>query len=481
MDEHEKVELKEPEKKKDSNFLKRYDTVLSFLGIEVIALILFGLGGATGTTILSLIGFLVAIIGYPYIKNNFEKRDFKIAFITLIPIVFLALLLSFSKFHLSSYQNKFSAVILCLASFVGLLGATLLGCMLKNIKTVRKEYIFLGIGAGLALIVLITFMISMVKYGPFYVTKYKDMVYYYDGVLFKIDDEAKILNGFAIQEAKLSFALFSAFLLSLFGIGMFFYRPKKQTKEFVICGVFTLIGFLNLALTPYFSGLILSAVTYVIFGLFYLYHHLIKDEYRDTVGRIIYICLIILIVGAVGIFVICSLQASNPLAKMGGMFSEQGRFGKLSKQIYNTFYTVNDTGARNIAFSQILFGVSITSKAMDTSWAFEFNILMENGFVAFILLIYFIFFLFRKARNNYVRGNEHIALRALVLTLIFGVLLYQSLFCDELPLKHATTHMPFTRSAGMYLLFFLLGYVYTSDKKPFIVFRKFDEVEGGAN
>ena len=48
----------------------KQETVLSFLGIEVVALICFGFAGATGLTLLRAVGVCIALFLYPLAKNR---------------------------------------------------------------------------------------------------------------------------------------------------------------------------------------------------------------------------------------------------------------------------------------------------------------------------------------------------------------------------------------------------------------------------
>ena len=460
------MEEKKEVKKNDESFLKRYDTIFAFLGIEVLALLMFGLGGATGSMIFSLIGALIGILTYPYVRNNFSNKQLKRALICLIPIGILAVLLAFSSFSISSYSNKFSGIIISFATFVGLLGAVLLGAGLKNIKTIKKDYVLLGIGGGLALLTLIILFISMIKYGPFYVYRFKGMVYYFDGVLFKIDDEFKILKGFSISEASLSYALFPAFLLSLFGVGMFYYHPKEKTKQFVVCGVFAFIGLLAMAVTPYLSGLIYTAVCYLIFGIFALADNRLQySKQREKIAKIIYVVFTVLVVLVLAVFIFCSIQKNNPLINIrASLFGKDGKIGKISQQIFYTFYSEDSSAeTRKLAFTQLLFGVKASNIQFTTQWSFEFNVLMENGLLAFALLIYFIVGLIRKGRNYFAYGEDSRSVRSIVLMLIVGIIIYQTFKCSELPLKHDNTYLSLIKSSWMYLLFFLYGFTYEKD------------------
>ena len=56
---------KEKTTEENDSFLQRYDTVLSFLGIEIIALVFFGFAGLTGFSVLRLFGSLLFFFSFP--------------------------------------------------------------------------------------------------------------------------------------------------------------------------------------------------------------------------------------------------------------------------------------------------------------------------------------------------------------------------------------------------------------------------------
>lgn len=459
---------KEKTNLKNDKFLEKYNTVFAFLGIEIVSLTLFGLGGATGITIFSLLGFFLSLLIFPYVKLNFGKEELKKSALWLIPIAVLIVLIAFSRFWITSYSSKLTGIVISLSVCLGLCGASLLGAGIKHIPGVHKKYVLLGLGSALALLVIIVGITTFVKYGFFYTYKFKGMVYYYDGVLFKVFDEAKVLDGFSIKEAMLEFAMFPAFLLSLFGTSLFYLRPKTHKKEFIIAAIFTLIGLLYLVLVPYMRAIYLLLGTYAIVGLFALYHHLMRNktvEQLDRYWKYIFGVIVTVFCLGVGVFIICSLQTSNPLAKISSKFGSEGFFGKVSTQIFNTFFQKNNADARSLDLMSILFGVNATSTRFTTEWNFMFNVLIENGFVAFCLLIGFIFLLIKKARHYFVKDNDEKYLKIILVALIVGIIIYQSISANEHPYKHNNTFVGFTRSSYLYLLFFIFGYVYFGGKK----------------
>ena len=59
----------------NQRFVRRYDTVVAFLGIEIVALVFFGFGGVLGLSILKVLGAFLAFVGFPFIPNAYSKEE----------------------------------------------------------------------------------------------------------------------------------------------------------------------------------------------------------------------------------------------------------------------------------------------------------------------------------------------------------------------------------------------------------------------
>ena len=93
--------MNEQKQKENKAYINRYDTVIAFLSLELIALTLFGLGGATGLSILKIVSVFVAILAFPFIRNNYQGDFKKEALLSLIPLGVILALLAFGPFGLA--------------------------------------------------------------------------------------------------------------------------------------------------------------------------------------------------------------------------------------------------------------------------------------------------------------------------------------------------------------------------------------------
>lgn len=114
----------------------KQETVLSFLGIEVVALICFGFAGATGLTLLRAVGVCIALFLYPLAKNrlaigSITKKDLYF----MIPALLLPFFLGFSAFQFAINSGSVLSPLLDgLLVSLGLIGMAALGLFLNTLN-----------------------------------------------------------------------------------------------------------------------------------------------------------------------------------------------------------------------------------------------------------------------------------------------------------------------------------------------------------
>ena len=454
-----------PNKKEDDAFLERYDTVLAFLSLEVLCLGSFALGGSTGLLIFRILGFFLSLITTGYLFRNFLPEEKTKYWIRLIPFIVLCLLLGVSRFFLTNNSSTLSGLISGLAVSVGLFGFFLLGQGVKSIPSLKKDIILLCLGGTLALMAVIPGLYSLIRYGFFYAQRYKGMVYYYDGVVFKIADETKALNGFSFAEISLSAGKFAAFLLSLAAIPAIFISPKKDAKRFLIYLAFGLLGLIDLLVVPFWKALILVLMVYVLAVIYRVLSYILITKKKaqnttDLICKIIFYVLIGLVATGVLVLVIDALTdaifSNFPIASIRSSRSS-GILSRIAKSIRSVFW---QDGSFN--FLGILFGVN--SGYADTSLltrVFEISIIWENGFLAFFLFLFCAFFALRECRYFLSKDSSSIDYKVAIVALLLGLFLYGSLFNDEFPYRHSNTFAPWSRSSYPLLACFLCGLIYT--------------------
>lgn len=460
--------------------------VLSFLAIEVVALICFGFAGATGLTILRAAGLCVALFLYPLISNSLRFRSIrKKDLYLLLPVLILPLFLGFSMFHLA-ISSGLSFVLDGLVVAIGFLGIGALGFMLSSLDKLKKEWILLGVLGGLTLVVLITFIYSLCSYGFFYAAIYKEDVYYYDGVVFYLAHEGKYLDGFAFVEADIKFVLTLPFILACSGIGLLSLFFQKLDKK-VIAGlsVSTAVGALYLIFTPYLKAIIALILVYAVaFIVVWLLKIRAKSEAHqkkvDKGVMIAFFVVLALVVLGVFLLIIDSILVSGgggflrKIPLLGRYFADGAFMNRIETAIGELIFNYDNAGRRSLDIASILFGAN-SNLVYDIRIA-EFQILYQNGFLAFVLLLYFIFFFAYKGYVALIKADDKDRFYVFaILGLAFGGFIYLSLFDSELPLKHpseidgifsthSTNLLPLTRSNVALLMAFCFGAIYLPEK-----------------
>jgi|GEM_PF-710716 hypothetical protein len=454
-------------------YVQRYDTILAFLGLEILALTAFALGGANGILIFRMIGFFIALAMIPFIEVNHSRKELKGYLITLIPLFVFAILGAFSSFWVTIYGNVFSGIVNDLTVMLGIVGFFIIGYGLKNIKVLKMDWIMLVLGGALGLFVFISTIYSLARYGFFYAARFSGMVYYYQGAVFNIAEETKILNGFAFSAVSLKFGCISAFLLASALPACLYVSPKKDLKRFLIILGFGLLGLISLAVIPYLTALKFLIPIYL-FAIVYRFIKVKKEAPRWlTITGFVLMCLVVL--GLLILF-IDAFSSQSFLAKLplvGRYFGENGFFGQVEIVISRTFFSFNGDTRTGFNILGFLFGDKVVTSSSGYTTigglslsemltrSFEFNVLFQNGFIAFVALVIFIFMMFVHGRNYLAKGEGELSNRMIPVLMLLGGFLYLSLLDDETPMVYTRDFLAATRGSQFYLLFLLAGLVFS--------------------
>ena len=461
----------------------KQETVLSFLGIEVVALVCFGFAGATGLTLLRAVGVCIALFLYPLAKNrlaigSITKKDLYF----MIPALLLPFFLGFSAFQFAINSGSVLSPLLDgLLVSLGLIGMAALGLFLNTLNAKTRKYALYGVLGGLALVVLITMLYWLYCYGPFYAVIHSGEVYYYDGVVFPIATEGKYLDGFAFVDVEMYFAKTISFALSCSGAGLFALLFKKMDKrDIIVVSVCSGIGILDIVLTPFIRGIILLVLIYLIAFAVAMFMKLRrKDETAakavDLAAKIIFFVLIgIVATGCLLLFIDAYLIGNGEgilrkIPLIGAYFEPGGTMYTLETAISQLMFNSDAAGRRSFDFVSLLFGAK-DPIAYDLRM-FEFQVLYQNGLLAFLLLLYAAFFGMLKGYRLLSSDEGKEAIPYAYCFIALGVFVYLS-FCDsEMPLRHpsdlngifsshSSSLLQFTRGVPCMLLAYCLGAIY---------------------
>ncbi len=472
----------EKENEKNGDSLKRYDTVLAFLSLEVMALTCFGFAGTTGLTFLRAIGFCLSLFLVPFLLNATKQEELSKKGIFLLSVLSLfTILLGYSSFWVKMYSsNPFSMIVQNLMVVIGLAGFFLLGYGLKYLKVVKAQYVVFSFLSGIAVLVFITMVYSLVRYGFFYSALNPNKVYYFDGVVFSIANEGKYLDGFSFVEASLSFCKLGSFILASAGGALPFFFEKKEKKKALILLGFALLGLLDMVFVPFKKGLLLLLIVYVFAALIFLCRYFIKKDAKSKkitllTVNIVYYCLLFIVSLFVFLILLDGFLGQekgflDDLPLLGRYYKEGAVLYRLRESISSLFFELDAAEIRHITFSSFvstLFGSSsLTTYNLPF---FEFTILFQNGLLSFILLMILIFVFLKMGINRLLYEDTSIEIASLWMSL-FGIFIYLSLLNEEMPFRHlseidnvfsprGSNFVSISRLNTSLIIYFLMGYL----------------------
>lgn len=472
----------EKENEKNNDSLKRYDTVLAFLSLEIMALTAFGFAGTTGLTFLRAIGFCLSLFLVPFVLNATKQEELSKKGIFLISILSLfTILLGFSSFWVKMYSsNAFSMIVQNLIVVIGLAGFFLLGYGLKYLKVAKSEYVAFSFLTGIAILVFITMIYSLIRYGFFYSALNPDKVYYFDGVVFSIANEGKFLDGFSFVETSLSFCKLGSFILASAGAALPFYFERKEKKKSLVLLGFALLGLIDLLLVPFKKGLLLLLVVYLFAALLFLCRYFVKKGERckkitfRTVNIVYYVlvslvCLFVFLILLDGILGQEKGFLDN-LPLLGRYYKDGSILFRLRESISSLFFEIDAADIRHLTFSSIISALFGSSKLTTYNLPFfEFTILFQNGLLSFILLLILIFVFLKMGINKLLCEDTSIEIASLWMSLL-GMFVYLSLLNDEMPFRHlseidnvfsprSSNFVSISRLNTSLMFYFLMGYL----------------------
>ena len=468
----------------------RLERVLGFLALDVLALVCFGFGGSNGLNFLRVIGISVALFLYPYFR--YHVMDFR-SKKGPIPAFIALFLLGFSYYWVTYYSSAILyGILFNLITSLGFIGFFILGGAFRQINELKREYIALAILGSLALLVLISGVYSLFRYGPFYVARFSGLVYYFDGVVFPIASEGKLLDGFMFREASLAVCKLPAFILACSGVGLFAMKPEKSNWRFFTLLAFAGLGVIDLLLVPFLSGLVFLVLVYLVMGMHRLIQIKLPGEANEAKRNKIAKVLFFILLGLAGLITFIFLldtalgEANSFLRKIPLLFKdgEPRQFGTLIVGIEDAigaaFFSTRG-GVRSFNFLTFLFGANAvdasgTRLSVYNTQFFEFTIFYQNGFLGFAGLLFLIFFGIYHGHRFLEKGEGLPCQRMAFVGMLLGIFLFLSFNNDEIPLKHAygideffsyhsSLLVPISRSSTFLLASFLLGFVYTPDVK----------------
>jgi len=445
-------------------FQEEYESIGTFLVLELLALVSFGLGGVS--LIFQFAGFIIALVATFFAFKNYSKEDLKPIALIAVPLLLMSIFTSFGKFF-ESYN-----ILAKLGSFLSLISFLAIGLSARRLKSFSTKNAILCIGGGLALVTLVSSVSTWVQYGLFYPLIHKNAAnYYYDGNLYSILNEMSWLNGFKFEEVSQNYGGLFALLCACMLAGLLYVKPKEDKVMFISLAVIGGIGLISILSIPNFYAL----VFFVIAFLGALYYRFLKDN--KIANNILKYALLVVVGIVVVMVVVAMLNVSaegvhNFIANssfMNRIFNSNRIMILVNPILEAALKPFNLFG---INTTQYINGYKIPDSAiLSSTGVFEVEIIKEGGIIAFILFIVFAFFAYESFGRYLRKSKDADYVKVIFLTLLLGFIFYSTLCSDVFPVTHnETAYYPFTRSLPFFVMIFIIGYTILPDGKEEITY-----------
>jgi hypothetical protein len=440
--------------------------IYAILFAVLAGLLSFDFGGPASANYLGAIGFLLAAFYIVFTDYKPDKKDLKEYAIYLIPFFIFMVLICFNRFGASLSSNFAIQGLLALFVMLSFLAA---GFVFRGNKAYKNEYLAYAIVAGLSLAVLVCLINGLAVYGPMHALSGEE--YYYNGIPYRVGDEAGLLIGFGIAQVSTDFASQFAFLLGACLSFLFYLDPRKKLVPFILIACGSFLGLLYLILQPNYIALILEAALYVFFLLLRFFKpEEGKRRWVGIVGWVLFALIILYLVlllsfGAFGF----DYGSASRLTNL--VFNNRVVYGP-NRIISLVFRKGGGVGAGAIDWLSAFFGADALNSygtsgystyyvADITNHVFEFDALLEGGIICFIALVAFIFMSILDIRR-YLKRAERLDFEHMIPVVFLAAwFLYSSLQSDHLPYAHDSTYVYFFLQNGPWLIaLFLLAYIH---------------------
>ena len=475
------MEKDEKKENKNSNLL-RFGKPVSFLLLEILAIISFSLGSSFAffAILSALILILIIIVTFKEIKFDGISS---FAFF-LFPIFIFGLISILSYFKYDPYNVMYESPLAFLIP-IGLTCFAATGYFINLTGSFKIRYALIVIYSGIALLTLINLFVTMIQFVPFYTLIYRDSYYYYNGSpsSSSVGNMAYFLMNFSMVEVSLTyFSYYPLILLTAF-LPLGFISFKENKKLFVTYLAFGCLGILTLLLTINKMTLLILFGVAIIIGVIALYT---KFKFNTkplkivgiVFGGLFVLGLLFIILNAqegvagpsLRIGWIRSLTTSNSF--LNRLFNSNGIINAYNSILDGLFLRISNESGSIMAK---LFGFPINGGYVDyfgamtwrltDSQSFFFDTFFTSGLFGVLLLTITIVVGIRMMFKYYVNSKDTQADKVMIMGFILVSLAVAFVRFDATPFIFDKTIIPFYMNNIFAIDLFLFGYCFFNSKK----------------
>ncbi|MGE4341698.1 MAG: hypothetical protein AB7E23_01185 [Bacilli bacterium] len=445
-----------------------------FLVVELMFLLAFNLGDLGNAY--RLIAFILAVLLLPTFLKSLNEDMAKGFIFVFLPLVIYLLSMAFSPVFGQHADNLYSPSIsllnrgffTLLMSFVGGIAFLVLGYFVSRTNVISKtNFIFLIYG-GIALLLFVSLMATLVNYGFFHRMLYGDKVNYFEGTAYPINAQANLLMGFNIVTVDYHVLITLGLLVITPAFALVFFKEVKKMYMWILVS-FAFLGIITLVLLTDYRSLIFVIPALLLALMLKFKLHQMK-YFKLTMFIVLGLGLFSILLGVLASFEVGfveSLLNSNPL----------------TRRLYYNGYTLKYMAIIKEAIDpNFLFGnpynYSLDNLLIFPSGNLILDTLKETGIVGLIGFVGLIVIGVKVAITYLNLSTDSVVTKYMVIAFLLTLLTRYML---RYPFNQLTftdsywdiNYFPFVESKEFAISLFLLGYMYVA--KPLTIKPNLEE------
>ncbi len=432
--------------------LETISTITLFLILEVLAFISFGLSNSF--IVFASLGIVIAILMGIISVREIKKDGFISVLFFAIPLFIFGLISALSPFASGGGLSLAESIFLP----VGLLAFAAMGYFSGVNSKFDMSKALIAIYGGIALIVLISYFFTMIQFVPFYTIIHAKHYVYYDGGISStpIGETAYFLMGFKFQEVSIQYFTLFPSVLSSSVIALFFISPKKEKLKFSIYAIYAAIGLIALLTMPIKITIITDVLLLVIITLIILFGKKVIKGSQILKWIIIGFLIVILIA-----FIILVLNAQTLWGWTEGFRNFIASHQILNRLFNSNRFVVNYNLILKYAFgSNTIIGWYPIGTEVDISNSILFDTIITSGVLGLVVLVIDFVFTRSTISDYYVKGNDDILTKSLILGFVSSFFVYSLINYDAQPLLRYNNLSPIYTNGLFLIAIFFIGYMF---------------------
>ena len=458
-----------------------YGKAVSFLLLEILAVISFSLGSSfLFFAILSIVILvLIVLVAFRQIKSD----GLASIGIFIFPIVVFGLLSALSYFKYDPYFILSESPVLYIVPIAFACFAAS-GYLINLTGSFKIHHALIVIYSAVALLTFINILVTMIQFVPFYTLLYSNYYYYYNGAPSPspIGDMGYFLMGFTMTEVSLSYFTFYPMILLTAFLPLGHMKFKEEKRLYILYLVFGCLGLLTIILTINRLTLLVLFGVALLIGLIAIFDKFNINKKPLKIASIIVGSLLVL--GF--LFVLLNAQDSVGYKMRIDFIRNITTSVPLFDRLFNSnrFFSAYDSILDGLFATSVYEGSTVTLKLfgfpinggwvdlfgamtwkLTDSHSFLFDSFFTSGLFGVIFLVLFLILGIRRVIRYYNESDDDKKDKVMILGFIIISLAYALVNYDATPMIFEKTIIPFYLNNIFFIDLFLFGYCYFKSEK----------------